>query len=210
VSRTGWHAIAPTGVTWCSNNEEARVRRVLIVGAAMMLLAACGGDDGGGGADLSGDDQVLADAIADAMIADGATETLGAEEAACFGNGIVGEMGSARLTELGLDAAALEAGTTPSDVDLSDDEINTMADVMIECVDFTEMIVDEMLATGVSQEGAECIADGFDEALISEMAKASFSQADGESEADEIVMAEMLSLMTDCLSAEDLGNLSGE
>jgi len=180
----------------------------LMVGAALALLVAACGSDGGG--DLSADDQVLADAIAQEMLASaGPTEGIGAEEAACFGNGIVSEMGADRLAAVGLGADALAEGATPDTADLSADDIDKMSKVMVDCVDFRAVIAEQMLASGVSEDGAKCIADGFDDELIAEMAKASLEDPSGGSVANEAVMAKMFSLMGECLSAEDLGNLGG-
>ncbi len=184
------------------------MRKLLTMGVALMLLvAACGG---GGDAGLSEDDQVLADAIAQEMLASSAaTEGVGAEEAACFGNGIVSEMGAARLAAVGLGVDALAEGASPDTADLSADDIDKMSKVMVDCIDFRAVITEQMVASGVSEDGAKCIAAGFDDELIAEMAKASLEDPSGSSVTSDTVMAQVFSLMGECLSAEDLGNLGG-
>ncbi len=184
------------------------MKRLVIVGAVVAMLAAgCGGD---GGSNLNEDEQVLADAIAEAMLAEDTGDMpFGEEEASCFGDRIVEEMGVDGLVAVGLDAAALEAGTSPADVDLSDDDIDKMSQVMVECVDFRGVLVESMTGSGVSEEGARCIADGISDDLIAEMAASGLADPSGETVMTDALTEQMFSLMAECLTAEDLSNMGG-
>lgn len=181
-------------------------RRILIlIGVLALVAAACSSSDSGGGDSLSGGDKELADAITKSMVDDADPDSpFGQEEAACFGTTIVSEMGSARLGELGLDVAAVEAGTDPSDVDLTEADIDSMVKVMTTCVDFRDLVMQEFDTSVVSEEGATCIRDGLSDDLMASMARAAFDTTATESaEASD----EMFSLVMGCLSADDLQKL---
>ena len=60
-----------------------------------LLLAACGDD---GDSELSGEEQALADAIAAEMLGD-PDNAASAQEAQCYGEGVVEAMGLERLVE---------------------------------------------------------------------------------------------------------------
>ncbi len=180
-------------------------RIVLLVAVVALVAAACSSADSGGGDSLSGADAELADAITQAMMEDAdPTSPFGEEEAACFGTSIVSEMGSARLIELGLDIDAVESGTSPSDVDLTEADIDAMVKVMTTCVDFREVVVQEFDGIGISDEGIACIKDGMSDDLMSEMARAAF---DDEAADNSAATDEMFGVIMGCLSTEDLQKL---
>ena len=135
------------------------MRRFWALGTAVLLVvAACGG---GGDGDLDEDDQAIADAIFDQIMAEAEPgDPFGETEARCFADGVVGEFGSAELISLGLSVAEIEAGAEPSDVDLSEDQVGKMVDVMTDCVDFRAAFTEEFRNEGISDESADCLADG--------------------------------------------------
>jgi hypothetical protein len=172
-------------------------RLVTLAAAVMLLLGACGGGDGG--ADLNGDDQAQADAIATAMLAGaGGDAVIGATEAACFGESVVREMGTSRLEELGLGVEDLAAGATPDSVDMNDADIEAMTTAMIDCVDYRSAIVNELVAGGMTQDSAQCIADGIDDDLLVQLAKSSVSEG-ASSALDEEMTTAMFGLMAECI-----------
>lgn len=174
-----------------------------------MTAAACSGADGGAGGALNAADQRLADAITWMILEDSDPDSpFGKDEATCFGDRIVGEMGSDRLIELGLDAAAVEAGTTPADVDLNDGDVDAMVDAMATCVDFRALLLEEFETGGVSDKGVACISDGLADDFLEKMARASFADADGEFGDDPSTGDEMFNLVMACLSIDDLEKLS--
>jgi len=180
-------------------------RTLWLVVVFALVAAAC---SAGGGDSLSAGDQELADAITQSMMEDADPDTpFGQEEAVCFGNGIVSEMGSERLTELGLSVEAVKSGTDPSDVDLIDDDIDAMAAVMTDCVDFTALFTAEFEASGVSSESISCIADGMDGDVVSAMARSIFSGQDLSEDA--VTSDKVFQLILDCFSAEDLARIGG-
>lgn len=181
------------------------MRRLAVLGVTVVLLAAaCGGDD------LSGDGQAVADAIFDQMMADTAPDDpFGETEARCFADGVVRDIGVADLAELGMTAESIAAGTEPADVDLSDQQVDVMTDLMLDCVDFRTVFVQEFANEGISDESAECLADGFDDDFLRALAKSELS-GDGVDPTDDPAQAEkFFNLITDCLSFEELSNFGG-
>ncbi len=181
-------------------------RILVLIGVLALVAAACSSSDSGGGDSLSGVDRELADAITKSMAEDSDPDSpFGGEEvAACFGTSLVQEMGSARLSELGLDVASVEAGTDPSDVDLTEADIDVMVTVMTKCVDFRSMVMEEFETSGVSEEGISCIRDGLTDDMMSSMARGAFDTTAAESaEASD----QVFDLVMGCLSSDDLQQL---
>ena len=181
------------------------MRRLVVIGVTVVLLvAACGGDD------LSGDDQAISDAIFEQMVADTSPDDpFGETEARCFSDGVVRDIGSADLAELGMTAESIRAGTEPADVDLTDAQVDIMTDLMLECVDFRTVFIDQFADEGVSDESAKCLADGFDDDFLRALAKAELS-GDGSDPTEDPAQAEkFFNLITDCLSFEELSDLGG-
>ncbi len=181
-------------------------KRLLWLGVVFALVAAA--CSSGGSDSLSAEDQVLADAITQSMLDDTSLDTpFGEEGAVCFGNRIVSEMGSDRLTAVGLSVEAVESGTEPSDVDLSDDDIDAMVAVMTECIDFGSVFTAEFAASGVSQESISCVTDGMDDDLVGAMARSAFTG--GDISGDDATSEQILELVLACFSADDLAKLGG-
>ena len=183
------------------------MRLVAGFAALVLLIAACGGGDDS----LDDTEQAMADAIAVQMTEDGdsiATD----EEAQCYGEGVVSEMGLDRLLELGLDQEAVESGTGPDDVELSDDDVDALLDPMMECIDFGAIFV-EGLTSGadgeVSEESAECMADGISDDTIRSAAEAGLTGEEFDTATDQELLRDMIDLMSECLSPEEFQAVTG-
>jgi hypothetical protein len=144
------------------------------------------------------------------MTADAAPDDpFGETESRCFADGVVRDIGTADLAELGMTAESIKAGTEPADVDLSDEQVDIMTDLMLECVDFRTVFVDQAAEEGISDESAECLADGFDDDFLRALAKAELS-GDGTDTTEDPAQAEkFFNLITDCLSFEEMSDLGG-
>ena len=132
----------------------------LFIVALTLLLAACGDDAGGG---LSAEEQAKADEIATELVADTSGENpfTDQETAACFSNGLVSEFGLARINELD-SGAGVEAGFA----DMTEAEQENVADLAMTCVDFGAIIKDQMTASGLPEEQANCVADAMNDDLL--------------------------------------------
>lgn len=190
----------------------AGARRVVALGAIgtlAALLVGCGDD--GGSADGGEGDYV--DAIAAQIEAESETESglpVSEDEARCLATGFVDALGVDGLVDLGLDVEAIEAGEELDESQLSEDEARTVTDAMFECVDFTALFVESMAGSDVSEESAECLAEGlegsdaFRDMIVAGMLggdAGSFEQQDPETQ------AAFTEIVTECLSGEELLNL---
>lgn len=181
-------------------------RALVWLAAVALVAAACGG----GGGSLGTDEQAISDAIFGQIMADATTDNpFGEPEARCFSDGIAQDFDSAELAELGLTVESINAGTEPGDVPLSESQADKMTVLMTDCVDFRALFVDEFTQGGVSEESAGCMADGFDDEFIQSLAKAQLI-GDGSDPTQDPAQAEKIfSLITDCLTFEELSNLNG-
>lgn len=173
-----------------------------------VLVAACGG---GGDSDLSEEEQAFADLIAAQMVDDPddvATEA----EAQCYGEAVVADMGLDRLVAVGLDQAAIESGTGPDDVELADEDVDALVDSMMECVDFGAFFTASLVEGGeggVSEESAGCIADGISDESIEAAARAGIEGDELDDSLEQAFLSEMLDLMSQCLTPEELQSVAG-
>ena len=186
-------------------------RRLIAVCAFGLVLAACGGGsddgDGGGGGGLDNDQQAISDAIYDQILEEDIEDSpFGPTEARCFSDGVARDFGVAELVELGLSADDIRSGTEPGDVDLNDSQADRMTDLMVDCVDFKSLFVEEFTAEGVSQDSAECLADGFDADFIRALAKSELVGGGADPLTDPQLGEDLFSLITTCLSFEELTN----
>lgn len=181
-------------------------RIVALVAVLAVVAAACGGDDSDAG--LSSGDQALADAITEGFLEGaGPDAPFGRQDAQCFGDRLVADMGASRLIGLGLSVEAVEEGTSPSDVDLSDADIDTMASIMTECIDFKALFVDEFKNQGISDESASCIADGLDSDFVKIMATSALRDESTDPFQDDELGETIFALITQCVSFEELQQL---
>ena len=91
------------------------------------------------------------------------------DEARCVAGGIVDSIGEARIEELGF---------TPDDVDMfegadfTDDEIDTLVDVWLDCVDFRQLLAANLAAEN-GDELADCFAENVPDDALRDFVKAS-------------------------------------
>lgn len=171
----------------------------------MVLVAvACGGGDSG----LDDTEQAMADAIAAQMLDDGDTTEA---EAQCVGEGVVDEMGMDRLIEVGLDRSAVESGTGPDDVELSDEDIDSLLDPMLDCIDFAAVFTESMTSgdDAISEESADCIAAGISDDTIRSAARAGLTGDEFDPVDDQDVLGEVFDLMAECLTSEEFRAVTG-
>ena len=187
------------------------MRRTSIAACVLgLILAACGGGSevGAGDRGLGDDQQSISDAIFSQIMADDSPDNpFGQPEARCFSDGVAREFGSDELTALGLSADEINAGAEPGDVSLSDAQADRMTTLMVDCVDFKTLFVDEFTASGVSAESAECLADGFGDDFVKTVAKSELIGGEADPFSDPALSEDFFSLLTSCLSFEELTQL---
>lgn len=170
-----------------------------------MVAAACG-DSGGGSDGFSSAEQALSDAIRDSILEDNDPDSpFGTEEATCVGDEAVREFGVDGLLELGITVDNADPGDAFDGA--TDDQIDKVIDVTLECVDFAKAFVDAA-AGDISQESAQCLGDGLEsQGLLRPLVRAGFEDAEFEFGDDPEVAEEFFTLIVDCLSAEELIDL---
>ncbi|MCB2224929.1 MAG: hypothetical protein KQH83_12235 [Actinobacteria bacterium] len=183
------------------------MRKMAVMALAMALLvAACGDDDG-----LGDDEQGLADALATVMAADSdpTSPFTDREAAQCFAEGIVSEVGVDRMIEVGMTADA--SSTAAAFSGLSEGEIDVLADLALECVDVESMLVEQFALGGISTGSAECLADRMGETGLMKQAMivGMTGDTDYDPMEDPAVLEDLFTAVTDCLTFEELQQISG-
>jgi hypothetical protein len=175
---------------------------VLLV--AILFMAACG-DDSGGARPLTPDEQAVATALDASIEAESAATDdpfTDADSRRCLAESIVREVGVARLAELGVTADGVVDSTVMFER-MTAGELETIADVSVECSDLESIFVEE---GGMSAESAACFADRLtDEGTYADLILAGLKN---EEPADEIFVA-MLAAGSDCLTSEEFAEFFG-
>ena len=130
----------------------------LVMVALVMVLAACG--DGGG---FSAEEQAKIDEIVTQLTEDtSAANPFAAEEdASCFAEGIMGDIGLERINELDT-GAGLEAGFA----NMTTAEQESIVDSALGCIDFAAYMSDQLATAGLTEDQASCVSEGLNEDLI--------------------------------------------
>jgi len=140
--------------------------RGLLAAFALVLsasLTACGG----------GDDEKASQAIADQLSSE-QVEGIQAtdEQATCVGDGFVDELGVDKLKEYGILNDDLEVDEGLETTDMSEEDAGKAADVLMDCVDFREMMGD----TGeMPDEVRDCLDDALSDDAIHALLTGLFS-----------------------------------
>ncbi|OFW66149.1 MAG: hypothetical protein A2Z12_02645 [Actinobacteria bacterium RBG_16_68_21] len=178
------------------------MRRLVTVMLAVMLLGAACGDDSSSDADPA-----LVASLQSRFAASPQAQSgdfpITDETAKCFAEGLVADLGAAKIQsgiDLEFDAFM---GT------LSADERRTVVDVLLGCADVTETLVTQLSGGGdtLSADSARCIVDGMlaNDAFLDAVAD-SFVSGDSAFESDAVTVA-ILPLFLECLTPEELAGL---
>ena len=166
------------------------MKKLFALFAVMMIFAvACGDDDDGG----SSSDSALGDAIAVAILSSAGDDEFAPTEdqADCIAGAVIDTVGEDKLAELGVTAESIEEGMALEEAGLSEEEMQEYVDASLECLDLTGVITESLVSDGMSEEDAECIAEGLPDDLMSD-----FAETDPTSNPE--VMNAMLDVMSDC------------
>lgn len=162
-------------------------RLAAAVCAALLTLTACGG----------GDDEAKEN-LKESLIENGdiAGTELTDEEAGCLSDGMVDDIGTDKLEEIGLvdENGALVEDAQPDD--LGAEDADALAATIVGCVDVQELLAEEM-GPAMEQMGGEaqdCISEAFDEDTIEGLLSASF-------QGEEPDQGELQSKIMECIGA---------
>lgn len=177
-------------------------RFAALLAGILLVVAACG-DSGGG---FSEGEQALSDAIRDSILEDAEPDDpFGEAEATCIGDSAVTEFGTDGLLELGITVENADPGDSFEGA--TDAQIDTVIDLTLDCVDFTQAFVDAA-AGDISQDSANCLGEGIErEGLLRPLVRGSFEGDEFDLADDPEIAQTFFQLFVDCLSAEELANL---
>jgi hypothetical protein len=164
--------------------------------SAMLMLTACGGGDDGsepeGQASVSSEDAKAKESIKASVLAE-STEVVGDtaltdEQAGCFADGLVDEVGVEKLQEYKLIDENYEMTEDAEPTDMSKADAEATASVITGCVDVKALIeeqIDQGAGTELTEEQASCISDAIDEEAIEAGLAAEFQGNEGDNPLEE-------------------------
>lgn len=177
-----------------------------LVSVLVLVAAACGGDSG---EPLTDDEQAVADAVVEYIVADEdfAARPLTEDEARCLAETTVRQIGVEGLAEIGI-----TADSVPSDNPFegaSDDKVDAFVDAYFACLDIAEVFASGFADQGIlSTESVECLTDELGKGdLLRGMLRASV--AGEEFDDDTELLARIIEIMATCLTAEEFADLAG-
>jgi hypothetical protein len=156
---------------------------------ALFLLTGCGS-----GEDDDAKENIKTSLLEEESSVVGDTQ-LTEEQAECFSDGIVDEVGVDKLQEYEILNEDLEIIENAEPTDMSKDDAEAMAGVMTDCVNMTELIEEQIASSDseLTEEQQSCITDAIDEDAIEEGLAASFQ---GETDNP---MGEMTGALMECV-----------
>jgi hypothetical protein len=167
-----------------------------------LVIGACGGS-----AALEDDEQVLADAIADFISEEEALEDspISESEVRCLAEDTVRTLGVDGLAEIGITPDSIPEENPFEGA--SDVHVDALVDAYFSCLDAPSAFAEALTAEGaVSEESAQCVGDTLDEdGLLRPLLRASLAGEDPEPE----MFSELLRVMVECLTPEELAEMGG-
>ena len=164
-----------------------KIRTLGATAVLVLTLGACGG----------GDDSEASKAIADSMMesnTEGETFQVTQDQADCVGEGLVDEIGTDKIIEYGVLSEELETTEDGIEqVEMSDEDAESAADVMMECADIKEIFTGEM--GELPQEAQTCIDEKLTDDVLHEFLVAVFKN-DQEGGTQNLMTA-----LTECMGA---------
>ena len=123
-----------------------KIRTLGATAVLVLTLGACGG----------GDDDEASKAIADSIMdSNSDTFEVTQDQADCVGDGLVDEIGTDQIVEYGILTEDNKAADGIEQVEMSDDDAESAADVMQECADIKEIFTSAM--GELPEEAQTCI-----------------------------------------------------
>ncbi|MFQ5948314.1 MAG: hypothetical protein ACE5KX_05600 [Acidimicrobiia bacterium] len=150
------------------------------------------------------------DAIRTEILADADVDSpFGEAEATCVAESAVDEFGIEGLVELGITVD----NANPENLfeNATSEQVDAIVDITLNCVDFRRFFTEQMTAGAeISDESAKCLADGMLEAeFFRPLVAQGLRGEEAEFGDDPEAAAEVIELVIECLSPEELIQLGG-
>jgi hypothetical protein len=137
------------------------IRRVMALVVTLTLVVVSCGDDAT--APLSESEQRIVNALAADLDKDTGNPIVAGGGSSCFAEGMVRDLGVARLAAIGITAESTDPADALANVTAA--EVDVILDIAFRCVDFPALFADDMADQwGVSHATVECIAAALDDA----------------------------------------------
>jgi hypothetical protein len=161
-----------------------KIRTLGATAVLVLTLGACGG----------GDDDEASKAIADSIMdSNSDTFEVTQEQADCVGDGLVEEIGTDQIVEYGILTEDNKAADGIEQVEMSDDDAESAADVMMECADIKEVFTSAM--GELPEEAQTCIDEKLTDDVLHEFLVAVFKND------QEGGTQNMMTALTECMTA---------
>ena len=160
-----------------------KIRTIGATAVLVLTLGACGG----------GDDGKASKAIADSIMESNSdTFEVTQEQADCVGEGFVDEVGTDKLVEYGIITEDLKQADGIEQVEMSDDDAESAADVMQECADIKKIFTSAM--PDLPEEAQACIDEKLTDDVLHEFLVAVFkNDQDGGTQ-------NLMTALTECMA----------
>jgi mevalonate kinase len=170
--------------------------------AALLALTACGGDETSepqAENTVSAEDTKAKENIK-ASVLDNATEVVGGaslteEQAECFADGLVDDVGVEKLQEYKLIDENYEMSENAQPTNMSQEDAEATAAVVTGCVDVKGLVQDQINSDAgqqLTEEQAACITDAIDEEKVEAGLAATFQGLEGKENPLEDSMGDLL------------------
>ena len=161
-----------------------KIRTLGATAVLVLILGACGG----------GDDDEASKAIADSIMdSNDDTFQVTQEQADCVGDGFVDEIGTDKIVEYGILTEENKAADGIEQVEMSDEDAESAADVMQECADIKEIFTSAM--GELPPEAQTCIEEKLTDDVLHDFLVAVFKN-DQEGGTQNLMTA-----LTECMGA---------
>ncbi len=161
-----------------------KIRTLGATAVLVLTLGACGG----------GDDDEASKAIADSIMdSNSDTFEVTQDQADCVGDGLVDEIGTDQIVEYGILTEDNKAADGIEQVEMSDDDAESAADVMQECADIKEIFTSAM--GELPEEAQTCIDEKLTDDVLHDFLVAVFKN-DQEGGTQNLMTA-----LTECMAA---------
>jgi hypothetical protein len=161
-----------------------KIRTLGATAVLVLTLGACGG----------GDDDEASKAIADSIMdSNSDTFEVTQEQADCVGDGLVEEIGTDQIVEYGILTEDNKAADGIEQVEMSDDDAESAADVMMECADIKEVFTSAM--GELPEEAQTCIDEKLTDDVLHDFLVAVFKND------QEGGTQNMMTALTECMTA---------
>jgi hypothetical protein len=159
-----------------------KIRTIGVVALLALSLTACGQDEDAASRAIS----------SSIMESNDETFEVTQEEADCIGDGMVEEIGVDKLTEYGIITEDLKAENSIENVEMSEGDAGSAADVMGECADIKELFTSAM--GELPQEAQQCVDENLSDEVLHDFLVAVFMND------QEAGNQELMGALQECLS----------